>query len=288
MDQAESLRKLVASKGKMGTGATIAAVASGKGGTGKTSFCINLAIALSMLGKSIMIVDADFGLSNVDVMLDAHPKHHIGEVLKGQIPLSQAVCKGHGGIWYVSGGSGAEELTHIRRNMIENLQQQINELDADLDFILLDCGAGVNELMLRMIASADECLLVLTPEPTAITDAFALLKGLAAQKDRPPVCFVMNRAENPLEAVIMSRYFKNIVRKYLGFETYFLGQVAFDKSVIHSIKKQTPLMVSYPGSPAAKDILHIASQYANEETQPQRKRHGLRGFFEKIVMRYGE
>ena len=286
MDQAENLRKLVKHKGGMGTHTAITAVASGKGGTGKTSFCINLAIALSMLGKSVMIIDADFGLSNVDVMLGARPKHHIGEVIKGQVPLSEAVYKGHGGIWYISGGSGAEELMHISRDMVETLQQQISGLDADLDYILVDCGAGVNELMLRMITSTDECLLVLTPEPTAITDAFALLKGLSIRKEYPPVSFVMNRAENPVEAVTMSRYFKNIVRKYLGFEAFFLGQVAFDKSVVHSIKKQMPLMLSYPNSPAAKDILCIASQYANEATQ--RRWGGLRGFFEKIVMRYGE
>lgn len=286
MDQAESLRRLARHKGRTGSAPIIAAVASGKGGTGKTSFCINLAIALSMLGKSTMIIDVDFGLSNVDVMLDAHPKHHIGEVLQGRVTLSEAVCKGHGGIWYVSGGSGAEELMHIQRDMIEGLQQQMSELDAELDFILLDCSAGVNETMLRLVSSADECLLLLTPEPTAITDAFVLLKSLAARQDRPSVCFVMNRAENPMEAMTMSRYFKNIVQKYLGFEVFFLGYVAFDKSVVSSIKKQIPLMIGYPGSPAAKDILRIAGQYANVE--PQRTSGGLPGFFEKMAMRYGK
>ncbi len=284
MDQAESLRKLAKTKEKKGP--TVAAVASGKGGTGKTSFCINLAIALSGLGKSTMIVDADFGLSNVDVMLDAHPKHNIGEVLQGVVPLSEAVCKGHGGIWYVSGGSGEEAVMRIRRDMLKSLQKQMAELGADLDYILIDCGAGVNETMLRMIASADECLLVVTPEPTAITDAFVLLKTLAARQEKLAVSFVMNRADTPLEAMTMSRYFKNIVSKYLGFEIYFLGQVAFDKNVINSINKQMPLMLSYPNSPAAKDILRIAGQYANVETP--RSSGGLPGFFEKIAMRYGK
>ena len=261
-------------------------VLSGKGGTGKTSFCINLAIALSMLGKSTMIVDADFGLSNVDVMLDAHPKHTIGEVIRGEVPLSEAVCKGHGGIWYVSGGSGAEELTRIKRDMIKSLQKQLVELGMDLDFILLDCGAGVNDTLLRMISSADECLLLVTPEPTAITDAFVLLKSLAAKLARPAISFVMNRAVTPLEAVTMSRYFKNIVRKYLGFDVFFLGHVAFDRNVMHSIKKQMPLMLSYPNSPAAKDILRIAGEYANVES-PQTS-GGLPEFFEKIAMRYGK
>lgn len=285
MDQAESLRKLAGHKDNK-RGPTLTAVASGKGGTGKTSFCINLAIALSMLGKTTMIVDADFGLSNVDVMLDAHPKHTIGEVLRGEVSLSEAVCKGHGDIWYVSGGSGAEDLVRIKKDMIKNLQKQMVELGAELDFILLDCGAGVNDMMLRMIASADECLLLITPEPTALTDAFVLLKSLSARMERPNVSFVMNRSETPLEAMTMSRYFKNIVRKYLGFDVFFLGHVTFDKSVVHSIKKQMPLMLSYPNSPAAKDILRIAGQYANVEAQ--RPGSGLAGFFEKIAMRYGK
>ncbi|MPN40555.1 Flagellum site-determining protein YlxH [bioreactor metagenome] len=204
--------------------------------------------------------------------------------MQGKVPLTEAVYKGHGGIWYVSGGSGAEELMHIKRDRIESLQQQISELEADLDYILLDCGAGVHETTMRLVSSADECLLLLTPEPTAITDAFVLLKGLGTGQ-QPSICFVMNRAENPMEAMTMSRYFKNIVRKYLGFETFFLGHVAFDKNVMHSIKKQIPLMLSYPNSPAAKDILHIAAQYANVETQRIPGR--LPGFFERIVMRYG-
>lgn len=284
MDQAESLRRLAGRKNK--TGPVMTAIASGKGGTGKTSFCINLAIALSQLGKSIMIVDADFGFSNVDVMLDARPKHTIEEVLRGEVPLSEAVSKGHGGIWYVSGGSGAEEMVRVRQDMIKNLQKQVAQLGADMDYILLDCGAGVNSTMLKMIASADECLLVITPEPTAITDGFVLLKRLVAKKENPTVSFVMNRAETLAEAMTMSRYFKNIVQKYLGFEPYFLGHVSFDKNVVTSIKKQMPLMLSHPNSQAAKDVLRIAAQYANVETQ--RAAGGLSGFFEKLAMRYGK
>lgn len=283
MDQAESLRKLARRKERKGV--TVTAVASGKGGTGKTSFCINLAITLCQMGKSTMIIDADFGFSNVDVMLDAHPKHNIGEVLQGLVPLSEAVSKGHGGIWYVSGGNGEEAMMRIRRDMIKNLQKQMAELSEDLDHILIDCGAGVNESMLRLVVSADEVLLVVTPEPTAIMDAFVLLKTLTARKEKPVVSFVMNRADTPLEAMTMSRYFKNIVKKYLGLEIFFLGQVAFDKNVVSSINKQMPLMLSYPNSPAAKDIQRIAGQYADAPI-PQTS-GGLAGFFERIAMRYG-
>lgn len=285
MDQAENLRRLAKTKGGQGESPMVVAVASGKGGTGKTSFCINLAIALSMLGKSAMIVDADFGLSNVDVMLDAHPKHHIGEVLRGEVPLSAAVSRGHGGIWYVAGGSGAEELLHVKKAALDAFQQQMAALNADLDFILLDCGAGVSEVVLRLVDAADECLLVLTPEPTAITDGFVLLKSLAARLSKPAVNFVMNRAESPLEAITMSRSFKNIAGKYLALEPRFLGYVSFDKSVIHSIKKQLPLLLAYPNSQASKDIQRIAAQYAKVEPLP--RAGGLNRFFDRIVMRYG-
>jgi len=284
MDQAENLRKLAMSKAApQSLGPRVIAVASGKGGTGKTSFCINLGISLSMMGKPTMILDADFGLSNVDVMLDARSKHNIGEVLRGEVSLSEAVSRGHGGIWYVAGGTGAEELANMPRDMAESFRRQMFQMEEGLEFILIDCGAGVSDVVMNTISAADECLAVLTPEPTSLTDAFVLLKSLSSTRDHPPVSFIMNRAESPVEAVTMARYFKNIVQKYLHIEPRFLGYVSFDKEVMHSIKKQMPMVLAYPGCQAAKDVQRIAALYADTLPEAESQAGGLRRFFDRIV-----
>lgn len=283
MDQAENLRKLAKSK-KTGTLPAIITIASGKGGTGKTSFCINFAIALAELDKQVMVIDADFGLSNVDVMLGANPKHHIGDVLSGKVTLAEAACLGNGGIWYVAGTSGIEGLLNIKSNMLDALQKQVAEFETTLDYILFDCGAGVNAQVLKLMSATDESLLVVTPEPTAIVDAFVLMKSLASLETRPPVRFVMNRAETAVEAMSMARNLKGIVRKYLDYEINFLGYVTFDKSVMRSIKQQMPYLVSYPSCQATKDVKRIAEQFAS--VQPKSS-GGLRRLFERIVMRRG-
>ncbi len=286
MDQAEKLRRLARMREAEHEGPVVATVVSGKGGTGKTSFCINFAIALSMLGKSVMIIDADFGLSNVDVMLGASPKYHIGDVLAGKVTLREAASRGHGNIWYVAGGAGVEELLNMRQGMLDALHGQVMELDADMDYILFDCGAGVNSLVLRLMEVTDESILLVTPEPTAIADGFVLMKSFnGAGKARPPVRFVMNRSENSFEAMTMARHFKNIVRKYLDYDMKYLGYVSFDKSVMHAIKKQMPVMLSYPNSQAAKDMQRIAEQYAKAEAH---KGGGLRKLFDRMLMRNGK
>ena len=281
MDQAENLRQLVKNSIVQG-GPVILTVASGKGGTGKTSFSINFSIALAQKGKSVMVIDADFGLANVDLMLGGNPRYHIGDVLDGRVTLREAICQGHGGIWYVAGGSGVMELLNLKASRLDALQRQLQELDTKLDFIIFDCGAGVNSQVMRLMAATDECLLLVTPEPTAIVDAFVLVKSLSALQPPPPIRFVMNRAETPLEAMTMARSFKSIVQKYLNREMEFLGHISFDKSVVHSIKKQMPYVICYPNCQAAKDIERIAAQYAGGEP---RRGSGLRSLLERMAMR---
>lgn len=285
MDQAENLRRLAGKQETPSPGPVMLTVVSGKGGTGKTSFCINFAIALAAEGKSVMIIDADFGLSNVDVMLGARPKHHIGDVLSGNVSLGEAAAKGHGDIWYIAGGAGVEELMDMNPEKLAAIQEEIAGMDVDLDYIIFDCGAGVNNLVLGLMAATDESLLLLTPEPTALTDAYVLMKTLIAGKARPIVRFVMNRAENPVEAITMARHFKNIVRKYLAYDVGYLGYISFDRNVVQSIKKQMPLMLSYPSSLAAKDIRHIAQQYTETE---ERKGGGFRRLLDRLMSWHGE
>ncbi len=284
MDQATNLRKLAEEKKGAAArhSASIITVASGKGGTGKTFFCVNFAIALAEAGKRVMIIDADFGLSNVDVMLGAKPKYNLLHVINGACTLKEAMCQGHGGIQYISGGSGLDELLNVKKRSINALLSQLSEVDEELDFIIFDSGAGINEHVKKIICSSDELILMLAPEPPSLVDAFALVKSVKARNNCPPMGFVINRCDNMMEAIVTARNFRSIVKKYLGTDMEYLGYLLTDKNVPKSIKMQTPIKISYPDSFAVKDIEQIVNQFIVAEQKP--KRGGLRTFLERVII----
>ncbi|MDL2217226.1 MinD/ParA family protein [Christensenellaceae bacterium OttesenSCG-928-M15] len=265
--------------------ATTITVASGKGGTGKTSFSVNFSIALAALGKKVMVVDADFGLSNVDVMLGAQPKYNLGHVLSGEVNMADAISLGHGGIFFIAGGSGLDSLLDMKKSELNTIYKQILSLDKDFDYVIFDGGAGINDAILRLINSTDESILVATPEPTSVMDAFVLLKSVAAKTRKPPVRIVMNRVDNQMEGLAMSRNLKNIVLKYLDYEVNYLGSISQDKNFVRSVKEQVPLMIRYPGCRAAKDLESIAYTFA--QVAPPTFTGGLHRFFDKVMMGYG-
>lgn len=287
IDQAENLRNLVKqdeSEGApQGVLTRVVTVVSGKGGTGKTFFSVNFALRLAEVGKRVLVIDADFGLSNVDVLLGTKPKYGLGDVIRGDVKLEEAVCTGHYGIQYISGGVGDEALLNLKKTKLSALYNQIkaSPLMDDLDFLIFDCSAGVNPLVLHLLSNSDSGLLVMTTEPTALMDAFVLVKSIASKKRKPPIHFVMNRADGFLEATVVARNFKNIVEKYVSYDLRYLGYVAQDKHVAQSVKMQVPLMLSYPNCEAAKNIKTLVSQ----QTATEKKTYGegIRKFFERMI-----
>ncbi|MDD3919995.1 MAG: AAA family ATPase [Eubacteriales bacterium] len=287
IDQAANLRNLVkqdeATAPLQQERARVITVVSGKGGTGKTFFSVNFALRLAEIGKKVLVIDADFGLSNVDVLLGTKPKYSLGDVLRGEVQLEEAVCTGHYGIRYISGGTGDEALLNLKKGKLNTLYQQIKDspLTQDLDFLLFDCSAGIDPLVLHLLSSSDSGLLVMTTEPTSLMDAFVLVKSIAAKKRKPPIQFVMNRADGFLEATVVARNFKNIVEKYVSYDLRYLGYVSSDKHVAQSVKMQVPLMLSFPNCEAAKNIKTLVSQQT--ETEKKTNGGGIRRFFERMI-----
>lgn len=284
-DQAEKLRLKAKERAAERPRAATITVASGKGGTGKTSFTVNFAIALAAIGKRVMIIDADFGLSNVDVMLGAQTKYNLSHVINGEVTMEEAITLGHGGIHFIAGGSGVESLLDLKKSDLNIIYKQALALDEKFDYVLFDSGAGVNNAVLRLMGNTDESILVATPEPTSVMDAFVLIKSVAAKTRRPPVRIVMNRVETPMEGLAMSRNLKNIVQKYLDYEVSYLGNICTDKNFVKSVKEQVPLMIRYPASRAVKDIENIAYTFA--QVKPPAHSGGLFRFFDKVMMNYG-
>jgi len=253
-DQAENLRELVGKKHEI----RVVSVSSGKGGVGKSSISINLAIAISRLGVRVLVVDADFGLANVDVMLGVTTKYDVSHFLSGKRTLQEIIQLGHEGVRFISGGSGVKDLLDMDEDQLAGLLSGLVRLEAPIDFIIIDTGAGINETVMQLILASSETIVVITPEPTSILDAYALVKTIVKRDATHPIHVLINKSENKKEAQRVQEGFIEIVGRHLGKNANPLGIIAYDQEVPKSIKRQIPITVSDPGSPTSREIEGIA------------------------------
>ena len=253
-DQAENLRELVKKKQEI----RVVSVASGKGGVGKSSISVNLAIALSRLGVRVLVVDADFGLANIDIMIGVTSKYNVSHFLRGEKALHDIIQLGHEGVRFISGGSGMNELLNMDEEQLAELMVGLVQLDAPIDMILVDNGAGINENILQMILASSETIVVTTTEPTAILDAYALVKTIVKRDNSHPLHLLINKCENRKEAQRVQEGFIEVIGRHLGKNINPLGLIMFDHDVPMSIKRQVPITVSDPDSETSKSIYQIS------------------------------
>lgn len=301
MDQAEKLRQVIdvlklRNRNNMAAmpakrSARVITVTSGKGGVGKTNVSINLAIALSELGYRTVIIDADFGLANIDVLLGIVPKYTLLDVVKNRKDITEILTDGPSNIKFISGGSGVEDLLKLDREQIARFIENIALLDRITDFIIVDTGAGLSDNVMSFIMAADELLLVTTPEPTSITDAYALIK-MVSNKDRmmsntlkaKKIRLVVNRAENSEEANDVLNNLVMVAERFLGLGLEPAGYILSDSAVKRSVKQQQPFILAYPKSQAARSIREISSKLANfPDAEEAQQSLGIRGFFNRLV-----
>ena len=253
-DQAHNLRELVKKRQET----RVVSVASGKGGVGKTSVAVNLSIALSRLGIRVLVVDADFGLANVDIMLGVTSKFDVSYFLRGEKTLHEIMQLGHEGVRFISGGSGVYDLLNIHEEQLAGLLDGIVKLDAPIDFIIVDTGAGINENILRMVLASSETIIVTTPEPTSILDAYALVKTIVKRDNTHQIHVLINKCESKKEAQRVQEGFIEVVGRHLGKSVSPLGLIMYNHEIPLSIKRQTPITVTNPGGPTAKEIEQVA------------------------------
>jgi ATPases involved in chromosome partitioning len=269
-DQADKLRDLFNGKIKptefvAQNRTRIITIASGKGGVGKTSLTVNLAIALSKKGKKVMIMDADLGMANVDIMLGIVPKYTLFDVIQGIKSFKDIVIEGAEGIKLVPGCSGIFEAANIGHGQREDLVRELENYAREIDYILIDTGAGISQVVLGFIASADDVIIIITPEPTSITDGYGIIKILSRFKLHQEVHLVINMANNFQEAQESARKIEIVADKYLHISIKRLGVMYLDNNVKKSIKEMIPFMIRYPHSQVSQDVMQIASNILEQK-----------------------
>lgn len=264
--------------------ARVITVTSGKGGVGKTNVTINLAIALSEMGHRVTILDADFGLANIDVLFGMIPKYTLVDVIHNRKNILEVLTDGPKNIKFISGGSGVEELIKIEKSQLEKFVENISLLDKLSDIIIIDTGAGLSDNVMSFVMAADEILLVTTPEPTSITDAYALIKMVSNRDKEKLIKVVINRAENQTEANDILNKLSLVADKFLKLKLHPLGYILQDEMVIKAVKLQQPFTISFPKSHAARQVREIAKQIIENKDQDMNNENaGIRGFVNRLV-----
>lgn len=242
------------------------AVASGKGGVGKTSLSVNLALCLAKMGNRVTLFDADLGMANAEVLLGLVPPFSLYEVLYEDKTLEEITVQGPLGIKVISGGSGFLELANLDQNRRQRLIRMLNQFGSQDDFILIDTGAGINKNVLGFVAAAGEVIIVVTPEPTSLTDAYALIKVLANFKVHSEVHLVVNRASDKREAMRTLGRISAATGRFLEIKLNNLGWIPEDRAVSQAIKSQQPYFLSSPNSSASRGVAGIAGSLVEGES----------------------
>ena len=283
-EQASELRELMHNdKQEQSTHRTrVIAITSGKGGVGKTSVAINMAIAYAQTGKKVILIDCDMGMANVNVMMGIVPQYNLIHVINGQKKMADIIQNTEYGIQFVAGANGFSKIANLSSEELDNFAMQFNSL-GDADIIIIDTGAGVADNVLKFIAAADEVFVVTTPEPTAITDAYGIIKIITTELNKGiQLNLLVNRVHSSKEGQIVSDRIINIVGQFLNFKVNYIGFVYDDPAVQNSISRQKPFIIVSPSSKPAICIKHIVSRI---EKVAVPETGGVSGFLKKFTGR---
>jgi len=293
-DQASSLRKMMknsSNKSKenniqenvknIDSKTRVIAVASGKGGVGKTNLSVNLAYALSDMDKNVLVMDADIGMANVDIVMGLTSTYSLKHVMEGKCKIEDAIVKTPSGINVLTGISGEEDFIDVSSDEVQRLLAASSHLQENYDIIIIDIGAGAHPDVLNFIMAADETLIVLTPEPTAIMDAYSLLKILSNHNYRSDLGLVVNMVENNNEGEEVIERMKGVIKEYLDINLKLTSNIPYDKKVVKSVKKQQSIFNLYPNSSVVKSYKNTAARIIDKEEETSSQ--NMKSFFSRIV-----
>ncbi len=286
MDQASGLRNIIKANQARPL-ARVITVTSGKGGVGKSNTAINLAVQFKKMGKRVIILDADFGLANIEIMFGAVPKHNLADLIYKGMKMEEIITWGPSDIGFISGGSGIAGMSDLSKEYLSYIIQNLAQLDAMADIIIVDTGAGISDAVMEFLVASGEILLVTTPEPTSITDSYSLLKALnhhdRYSSESTKIKVVANRVSSDAEGKALFTKLNTVVSRYLKLPIEYLGAVPQDEELLKAVMQQMPVSIQSPRSKSACAYETIANILMNRDYQKNIKNRGMAAFFSHIV-----
>ncbi|MBT2688576.1 MinD/ParA family protein [Bacillus sp. ISL-47] len=259
-DQAEKLRaRLLEESSKRPMSKTIAVV-SGKGGVGKSNFSLNFSISLCQKGDKVLLFDMDIGMGNLDILMGRTSTYSIADFFEKNRSLNDIVAEGPNGLRYIAGGTGLSHIVKLEDEQISRFTEELAALMGNYDYVIFDMGAGITEESARFILSVQEIAVITTPEPTSITDAYSAMKQIHLLDDSIPFYIVLNRAQGEKEGQDTFKRLSDVLKRFLGRESFLLGILPDDRYIQQAVKRQIPFILYHEKSPAAKAIQHMADK----------------------------
>ena len=288
MDQAEQLRNIIkASSQPQRPLARVITVTSGKGGVGKSNTAINLAVQFKKMGQRVIILDADFGLANIEVMFGAVPKHNLCDLIYQGKNIKEIITWGPMDVGFISGGSGIAGMSNLSIDHLSYIIKNLSELDEMADIIIVDTGAGIADAVLEFLVASGEILLVTTPEPTSITDSYSLLKALNRHprysREVSHIKVIANKVENGQEGRSLYEKLDTVVARYLKIPITYLGMVPQDTQLAKAVMQQMPVSIQNPDSKSAQAYEVLAAKLMNKELNKTLTKRGMAAFFSHII-----
>lgn len=286
MDQAEQLRIIKAGRQSRPL-ARVITVTSGKGGVGKSNTSINLAIQFKKMGKKVIILDADFGLANIEVMFGAVPKHNLCDLIYQGKKITEIITWGPMDVGFISGGSGIAGMANLSRDYLTYIVQNLAQLDAMADIIIVDTGAGISDAVLEFLVASGEILLVTTPEPTSITDSYSLLKALCRyprfHQEETKIKMIANKVQKESEGQVLFQKLNTVVTRYLKIPMTYLGAVPEDNQLSRAVMQQVPVSMQNPGAKSSVAYEKLAEKLLGKEEEERQPKRGMAAFFSHMI-----
>jgi flagellar biosynthesis protein FlhG len=282
VDQADSLRQLAA-QGRMGRSPLkVFALTSGKGGVGKTNIAANLAVLAAKAGKRVLVIDADLGLANIEIILGLKPRYHLGDLLEQRRTIDEVLVKGPHGVCLLPAGSGIQSLTHLTDQQKLQFVTALDPLEDMFDVVFIDSGAGIGENVLFFVGAAQEAILVVSPEPTSLVDAYATVKVLSQQAGVKHFSVVVNPVVDELPARAVFQKLTAVTNRFLTAQVRHLGYIPRDENMHRAIMAQRAVVDLFPSSPSSRALVSISERLFAESAQPQLE-SGLKVMWQRLL-----
>ncbi|AUJ26664.1 MULTISPECIES: MinD/ParA family protein [Virgibacillus] len=280
-DQATGLRNKLETMRESKQAKTIAVI-SGKGGVGKSNITLNFALGLLRHGKKILIMDMDIGMGNIDILLGRQIERTIVDMFQRRLPIQSIIEQGPENLDYIAAGSGFSDIYAIDTQTKEFFFQQYQSLLIHYDYIFFDMGAGITNDSLSFILAAEECILVTTPEPTAITDGYSMIKHIASHNNMLPIRVIMNRAQSNMQGHNMLVRFQKVIQQFLQINIHVLGSLPEDQTVRAAVIHQTPFIIFQEKSAISKATKRLVRTYLTEVDEYKAEKGNSSSFLQKL------